>query len=154
MPAWPKPAPRRKSRAARSRAQVDQVRPGVYMRDDHRCVVAGSPWALEHRCGGGLTIQHATGKGMGGSELFDSPVYLRTMCALHNFDQPASAEFGRLCLLMGWALERNRVGVDPHRVPVRYPDGRDYFLDNNYQRHLVSASTAADIRLELYPELS
>lgn len=154
MPAWPKPSKRRKSRAAVSRDQVNEARDGIYMRDGYRCVVDGSLWAMRHPCRYGLTIQHAIGKGIGGSALFDSPILLRTMCLAHNTDQPASAEFARLCLLMGWSLERHRVGVDPHRVPVRYPDGCDYFLDNNFQKHLISRSTAAEIRAELYPELT
>lgn len=150
MPAWPKPSQRRKSTAQRSKEAVDDNRPGVYNRDGRQCIVTGSEWAISDPCIGALTIQHATGKGMGGSALFDSPEMLRTMCTGHNVLQTSDAAFARHCLRMGWSLERNRVDVDPTRVPVRYPDGLDYFLDSAFQRHEISHRTAEEIRNELY----
>lgn len=154
MPAWPKPSqrglPKRKTIGQQSKAQVDENRPGVYNRDERRCIVVGSVWAATEPCVGALTIQHATGKGGGSSALFDSPEYLRTMCTGHNVLQTSNARFARYCRFMGWSLERNRVGVDPTRVPVRYPDGLDYFLDSAFQKHEISKRTAAEIRAELY----
>jgi hypothetical protein len=153
MTAYPKPSRRRKSTAARSRDQVNDVRAGVYLRDDHRCVVNGSIVGTRRPCSGPLTIQHATGKGMGGSALFDSPELLRTMCLTHNTDQTSNADFARWCLWFGWSLPRNRVDVQANRYPVRYPDGADYFLDHDYQKHLVSPSAAIAIRTEAHPHL-
>ncbi|CAD5999398.1 hypothetical protein [Agreia sp. COWG] len=154
MPAWPKPSqrglPKRKTIGEQSKAQVDENRPGVYNRDERRCIVTGSMWATFEPCIGALTIQHATGKGAGSSALFDSPEYLRTMCTGHNVLQTSNARFARYCRFMGWSLERNRRGVDPTRVPVRYPDGKDYFLDSAFQKHEISKSTAADIRNEMH----
>jgi hypothetical protein len=154
MPAWPKPSqrglPKRKTIGQQSRDQVEENRPGVYTRDERRCIVTGSIWATLEPCLGALTIQHATGKGSGSSALFDSPEYLRTMCTGHNVLQTSNARFARYCRFMGWSLERNRADVDATRVPVRYPDGKDYFLDSAYQKHEISKSTAAEIRGELY----
>lgn len=138
------------SRGQRSRGAVERVRAGVYERDGHTCVVQGSlPWR-RWPCSGILTVQHAVGKGMGGSELFDSPEYLRTMCWHHNTFATMSAEFARACLIYGWTLERNRQDIDPSSVPVRYPDGHDYLLHPDLTREPVSRSWAQDRRIELY----
>jgi hypothetical protein len=154
MTAYPKKKPRkRKSIGAQSRKNVEDNRPGVYFRDGRRCVVHGSIAADRWPCSGGLTVQHAIGKGMGGSAQFDSPELLRTMCLNHNVLQTSNATFARFCLWFGWALPRHAAHIDPDRYPVRYPDGRDYFLDNDYQKHLVAESAATAIRAEAHPHL-
>lgn len=142
---------KRASRGARSRAQVERVRADVYARDGHRCLVSASPWARIDPCSGALTIQHAIGKGMGGSTLFDGAEYLRTMCWHHNELQPKDAIFADLCLRMGWAIERNRKPMlEPATLPVRYPDGRDYYLDGAFGRELALPSTAAEFRAVMF----
>jgi hypothetical protein len=151
----PKKQPRRrKSLGAKSRRATEDNRPGVYFRDGRRCVVQGSIVADRWPCSGGLTVQHAIGKGMGGSAQFDSPELLRTMCLNHNVLQTSNAAFARFCLWFGWSLPRHRIDVQADRYPVRYPDGADYFLDNDYQKHLVGDRSAFAIRSEAHPDLA
>lgn len=149
-PPHPKPTRRRRTIGQQSKSQVEKNREAVYTRDNHECVVAGSLWARLHPCTGSLTLQHGTGKGMGGSAEFDGPQHLRAMCWGHNTLQPMNAAFAAECIWFGWALERNRRGLDVARVPVRYPDGRDYLLTETFQRTPLSCDTADALRAEIH----
>ena len=145
-PPYPKPVRRRRTIGQTSKAQVEKNRPGVYQRDDFTCVVANSLWARLNPCNGTLTIQHAIGRGNGGSALYDGAECLRAMCSAHNDLQPANAYFGAECIWFGWSIERNRRNHDPTQIPVRYPDGRDYLLTPDFQKALLSVDEAAELR--------
>lgn len=147
---YPKPGKRKPSRGARSRAQVEQVRPEVYERDEHTCVVQGSRQWQTWPCSRDLTIQHAVGRGMGGSVELDSPALLRTMCGFHNLLETSDADFARACTVNGWSIPRNRADIDPLQVPVRYPDGGDYLLDDDGGRRRIPRADAQAFRLETF----
>lgn len=126
-----KPTRRSRSLGSRSRAQLRDVRELVFERDEWTCIVAGDPYTAFVSCSGPLTLQHAIGRGMGGSALFDSPLYLRAMCATHNRLIESDAAFRGLCEVAGWS--HPRLGVDPReqllRRPIRYPGARWFVLD-------------------------
>lgn len=128
---------RRKSIGKLSKMQVEQVREAVYVRDERTCVAASG------ECWGGLTIQHAIGRQMGGSALLDDPTLLRAMCAWHNTLAETDAGFKALCLRNGWALERRHQDV-ADEIPVRYPDGRWYRLIGT-SRALLMPDEAAEL---------
>jgi hypothetical protein len=132
---------------------VERVRDAIYLRDDYRCLVAGSAWAAKFPCAGGLTIQHAIGKGMGGSAQFDRPELLRTFCWVHNTLAEADADFAMAARLFGWSLPRIRIDIDPEYVPVRYPDGRDYRLTNDFQRELMVPADVVEWRNTFYGQV-
>lgn len=143
--------PKTPSLGKRSRAQVNKIRDDIFLRDDFQCVCAGSKWALKWPCMGQLSIQHAMGRGMGGSALMDRPELLRTMCVVHNVLLEADADFAGDALLLGWRLERRRGDIDPTDVPVRYWDGRDYRLfPEGFGRALVLPVVAAEWRATYY----
>lgn len=126
----PKPTRRRRTVGQQSAVQVAAVRARIFDRDEHRCLA-------EHvlvPCFGSLTIQHAIGRGMGGSALLDRPSLLRTFCLGHNRLETESATFRALCLEFGWSL--SRFG-DVKPVPVRYPGCRWYLLDDDFGRDEV-----------------
>ena len=129
----------------KSKRAVDAIREKIYARDGFVCVASawGSP------CRGRLTIQHAVKRGMGGSNLWDTPKYLRTMCAKHNDEDASHADFRRRCLLNGWSISRNEAIANPEAdVPVLYPDGRWYLLDDAFNREPISDVGAALLRAE------
>lgn len=149
------PPIRRRSRGAISKKQVNLARPGIYERDNEECVVARSKWALSHPCSGPLTVQHAVGRGSGGSTLFDAPEWLRAMCNGHNNLETSNAEFHADCEWFGWSVSRGRVQagmINPGIVAVRYPDGRDYVLDSDNGRELLSHEEAKIMRQLCYGE--
>ncbi|TFD27486.1 hypothetical protein [Cryobacterium cryoconiti] len=149
-PPHPKPTRKRKTIGQQSKKQVADNRAGVYERDGEQCVVAGSLWARLFPCEGPLTIQHGVGKGMGGSAEFDGPECLRTMCLGHNDQQPKSSAFAKECIWFGWAIERGRRGLDYTKVPVRYPNGRDYLLTTDFKRELLPLTEAANLRASIH----
>ena len=122
-PAYPKPSAKRRTLGQRSREQVNDIRPMVQMRDDYRCVVAGTEYGKNSPCTPGLTMQHRVGRGAGGSARFDGPAYLICMCQHHNTLETSSADFAAVCLANGWKLPRNAVDVVAELIPVRYWDG-------------------------------
>lgn len=131
-----------------SRTQVAKIREQVFERDNHQCVVSGSMSSLEWPCAGGLTIQHAVGRGMGGSAAVDGIDYLRAMCAYHNQLDTSSADFHRACLRNGWSVTRwmaQRKGILV--IPVKYPDG--WHLLQHGERIRISEKTAETIQEEL-----
>ena len=135
----------------RSKSQVEKSRPVVYERDDRRCVVRGTIWAILQPCGGSLTLQHRVGKGAGGSALFDAPAFLVSMCNLHNTLQPKSAEFAEFCARNGYTLRRSLAEQHPiSRVPIRYPDG--WQLLSGDGRFAISETTAAELMEAIYGE--
>ena len=134
-------------------AQVNRNRQGVYDRDSHSCIVAGSTWGRSHPCAGVLTIQHAAGRGMGGSAKFDGPEWLRAMCTTHNTLETSDARFAEACKRMGWSVSRGRVDAGTltcEMVPVRYPDGRDYILTPDFRRQQLVANDAETMREMAY----
>ena len=127
-PAHPKPGKKGKTIGQRSRDQVEEIRPMLYIRDDYRCVVSGTPVGATSPCEGNITLQHRIGRGAGGSARFDTTAHLVVMCLRHNVLETSSADFAAACLTNGWSLRRNAVDVDPTQIPVRYRDGW-YVLD-------------------------
>lgn len=98
-----------------------RTRKAVYARDNHECTLA----RVEHRfspCYGPLTLQHTVGKGMGGSNLFDTADLLVTMCNGHNTLATSDADFARFCTSRGLVRSRNSTR-DPRLIPVLYWDG-------------------------------
>ena len=150
-PAYPKPGPRPKTAGKRSRAQVNEIRPMVELRDDYRCVVSGTDYGKTSPCTPGLTMQHRVGRGAGGSALFDGPAYLLTMCQHHNTLETASADFAAVCLTNGWKLHRNRVDVVPALVPVRYWDGWYLLEQDSCARWRITAAEAARLTAKGVP---
>jgi hypothetical protein len=134
----------------KSRAQVDKVRQLIFERDGGDCLAAH----VFGFCGGGLTIQHRVGRGMGGSAQYDSPSHLITLCATHNELQTASAEFARICQARGWSIPRWAVERIPAKdIPVQYP-GRGWFLlsdDGTVQA--IKRYQAVPVFLSLYGEV-
>lgn len=99
-----------------------KVRDAVCARDP-ACIVAGVEGAARFGvCGGGRTLQHTVGKGMGGSKLFDTPNLLVTMCLTHNLLLTADAKFLAFGRNRGWVKDRNSQH-DPRLTPVLYADG-------------------------------
>lgn len=135
----------------RSRAQVAAVREQVFDRDDHICVVQGSIWGTVQPCGGGLTIQHRVGRGMGGSAQFDAPSSLLAMCAVHNGLAEASSEFAKYCQRNGLSIPRRVAAMFPiSRIPARYSDG--WYLLDGLNRHAIPDGVAVDLMAEIYGE--
>jgi hypothetical protein len=133
----------------KSKNQVEKVRPVVYDRDLHRCVVEDSVMSWRFPCGGGLTIQHAFRRGLGSSAMFDDADCLRTMCAIHNQLAESSAPFASYCVKMGWSAPRWVHERGYTRIlPVWYPDG--WHLLQNSERIRISQKTADDCREEIY----
>jgi len=136
----------------KSRSNVSKSRPVVFRRDGRECVVAGLFEAVRWPCGGGLTVQHRRGRGMGGSALGDSPEALVSMCAVHNVLQTANPDFDRVCKRFGWSVPR--WAADLHamsRIPVRYADG--WFLLSGDGRYSISYNTAQTLIEEIYGSL-
>lgn len=137
---------KRQTLGARSRTQVEQNRDGIFLRDDYRCLAANTSWTALFPCGGGLTIQHRIGKGMGGSAEFDTPAHLITLCMVHNTLEPANAAFRNFCVRNGWSVPRNR-GLDVEQIPVTYPDGNYYQLsDIGFGRIYLTPERAKEMR--------
>ena len=136
----------------KSKSQVAKLRPLIYERDGHECVVSGSLWSMLIPCGGQMEIQHRVKKGMGGSALYDGPEYLVTMCHIHNsMDGGGSVEFRAACIRSGWSVERWVAESTPmSRVPIRYRD--QWCLLSGLRRHTISELTAIDMMTELYGE--
>lgn len=135
----------------RSRAQVAKVRASVLDRDDHICIVQGSIWSTVQPCGGGLTIQHRVGRGMGGSAQFDAPSSLLAMCAFHNALAESSAEFAKYCQRNGLSIPRRVAALFPiARIPARYSSG--WFLLDGLNRYPIPDSVAVDLMAEIYGE--
>jgi len=126
----------------RSKNNVEKIRKKIYARDGFKCVASvwGSP------CRGRLTVQHAVKRGMGGSAIFDAPRFLRTMCWHHNDLDASDVMFRRLSLLNGWSMTRPEALQSETPVPVLYPDGRWYVLDDEFEREPLEESTAAIYR--------
>ena len=144
-PAHPKPAKRGKTIGQRSRDQVDALRPALYMRDDYRCCVSGTPVGATSPCEGPVTVQHRVGRGSGGSAQFDGPAFLLTMCLRHNVLETSSADFAAWCRTYGWSIRRNALDLDPTRIPVLYRDGW-YLLDGaTCDRQRIHPSIAAKL---------
>lgn len=137
------------SLAKKSKAQVEKVREDIYLRDEYRCLAASHLMD----CFGGITVQHAMGKGMGGSAMFDSPELLRVLCFGHNGRLESEAKLAHRARLAGWSLKRMDQSIDPLQVPVRYPDGHDYLLGHHFERALINRLDANEWRLAFYGEV-
>jgi hypothetical protein len=131
----------------RSKRQLDKVRQLVFDRDGNNCLAAGQYGF----CGGGLTLQHRVGRGMGGSAQYDTPAHLITFCAIHNELQTASATFATLCQSRGWSIPRwavERVAITV--IPVHYPLAGWHLLFEDGTLELVPAMEANAMLLALY----
>jgi hypothetical protein len=134
----------------KSRAQVDKVRAGIFERDGQQCLAAG----VFGFCGGGLTIQHRVGRGMGGSAQWDTPAHLITLCATHNELETASAAFAEICRSRGWSIPRwvmDRMKASD--VPVYYPGRGWYLLAEDGTVDKISRVQAVPVFLSLYGEI-
>lgn len=123
----------------KSRANVARVRDKIFARDGFVCVA--SVWGSH--CRGRLTIQHAVKRGMGGSQLFDTPKFLRTMCELHNGLDASDPTFRRMSIMNGWSMMRQEALMLETPVPVLYPNGGWFVLDDGFNREPVSDAQAA-----------
>lgn len=133
----------------KSKKQVDAVRQLVFDRDKRRCIVTGSMWSRLIPCGGNLTIQHAVARGMGSSAKYDEPVFLRTMCAVHNQMETSNALFAQACKRMGWSVSRwvaDQANIE--KVPVWYEDGWHLLKEN--ERFPISPKQADANRDDIY----
>lgn len=109
------------------------VRAAVYERDGHACARCGS--------GGPLTLQHRTGRGMGGSRdpRINAPSNLITLCGSGTTGCHGVVESTpRLSRLTGWAVARHD---DPAEIPVQTLSGwvkltDDYQLEPCPSPHL------------------
>jgi hypothetical protein len=128
---YPKPSRRRKSIGRQSAANVDRIREQIFERDERTCL------ALSSSCSGPLTIQHAIGRGMGGSAELDRPSLLRTLCLGHNLRIEQSATARAEAEANGWSIPRFRLGILDVDVPVRYPGARWFLLDDDFGRDEV-----------------
>jgi len=134
---------------ARSKKNVKNVRQIVFERDEHQCIVRNSGWDLKHPCSGMMTIQHAVGRGMGGSARYDKEPYLRAMCWGHNTLAEANPDFAKACRSNGWSIPRWAVESTPiELLPVRYPDG--WYLLQGSERVNIDEATANDLQREIY----
>ena len=125
---YPKPSGRRRSIGRTSALQVDRIRERIFDRDERACLAAG------RLCDGPLTIQHAVGRGMGGSARLDYPSLLRTLCWMHNGLIEIDAGFRDLAEINGWAIRRFATTT---AVPVLYPGARWFTLDDEFGRTQV-----------------
>lgn len=124
---YPKPTRKRRSIGRQSALNVDRIRERIFERDEDLCVAYG------HGCFGSLTVQHAIGRGMGGSAALDRPSLLRTMCSGHNGLIEQSSAFREIAEAAGWSLSRFG-DVDPLAEPVRYPGQRWFLLNDDFGR--------------------
>lgn len=126
---------------------TQKTRKAVYKRDHDTCIVAGFPTLLRAfgGCWGGMTVQHLTGRGMGGSSLYDTPEHLVTMCAIHNALAESDSEFARVCRVKGWSRDRN-AKRDPRLQPVNYGDGW-YHLEGDTRALIPDADAIEYLQL-------
>jgi hypothetical protein len=99
---------------------TEKTRNQVHTRDGG-CIVPGVT-NLFGPCFGSRTVQHTVGRGMGGSDLFDTADLLISMCNYHNSLLTSDARFARFGRARGWVRDRNS-RRDPRLVPVLYSDG-------------------------------
>lgn len=133
----------------KSKKSVKAVRTIVMERDGNECIVRGSGWDIRYPCQGILTIQHAVGRGMGGSNRYDKAPYLRAMCWLHNGLAESNADFAQACRDNGWAIPRWAVESTPiELLPVKYPDG--WCLLQGENRVNIDEDTAKELQAEIY----
>jgi len=133
----------------KSRASVARNRVKVFARDGFECVMAGSFWAVMQSCGGGATVQHRVGRGMGGSAKWDEPPYLVSMCYHHNALIESSAEFRNYCERNGISIRRaymDRWRIE--QIPIRYNDG--WFLLSADRRVPITERLAIAVFEEMY----
>lgn len=134
----------------KSKAQVDKVRQLIFERDGGDCIAA----KVFGFCGGGLTVQHRVGRGMGGSAQYDTPAHLVTMCATHNELQTANATFAEICKSRGWSVPRwavDRVPVSD--IPVYYPGRGWYLLAADGSVRKITRVQAVPVMLALYGQV-
>lgn len=121
----------RKPRRPRYTGPAQDVRDLIHARDGV-CVVGmlcqGQPWRP-------LVPNHRVNRGMGGSSdpAVNLPSSLHLACDLCNGwleDHPAEA------YAAGWKVRR---GGDPSTIPIRYPDGTWWLLDDHGGRTEVTA---------------
>jgi hypothetical protein len=104
----------------------------VRKRDQHQCV----------RCGreGALTTQHRVARGMGGSRhrpWVNQPSNLVSLCGSGTTGCHGWVESNPIpAKSAGWAVSQYQT---PEDVPVLYPDGGYYFLDDAGNKHELAA---------------
>lgn len=133
----------------RSRNDVNRVRRLIFTRDYHTCVVRDTEWGIISPCSDILTVQHRVTRGMGSSNLHDTPRDLVTFCALHNYLETSHADFHTYCVRSGWSVRRSVAALWPlNRIPVRY--GRSWFLLDGDGRFEITEEVANDLMEEMY----
>lgn len=131
----------------RSRVQTAKIRKQVFERDLGKCIAEG----VFGFCGGGLTLQHRAGRGMGGSASQDGFENLLTMCETHNELETASADFHRLCQKLGWSIPRwahDQGFADV--IPVWFPRFGWFQLDTDGAVSMISERRAKEVFAAVY----
>ena len=105
---------------------TDATRRVVLARDDYQCVARGQ---LPGECSGHLDMGHLIGRGIGGSDLYDTAAWLTTQCRRHNGDIEDVPETRAMAIRLGLKIER-KPGLIPVHALVRYPDRVWYLLIN------------------------
>lgn len=105
----------------------------VYERDQHQCVASWLPGP----CWGGLTLGHIIGRGMGGGDQYDTPRWLVTQCLGHNTAIEQRANVALQATRLGMKVDRIATALIPERPRVTYPDGIEYYLNDDGTRERV-----------------
>ena len=127
-PATPR-APRRATGPQRA------VKDLVWERDRGVCVACGKP----ERYGDGLTVHHRRNRGKGGSTAADTNLPGNLLLVHASLNVRFEAESSPSWREAGWKVSH---GVTlPADVPVLYPDGRWWLLDNEGGRTMTGAPT-------------
>lgn len=120
---------------------TERHRAAVFLRDDYRCLAAGTAWASSTPCAGGVTLHRAPTTIDRAVEL--GPLWLRTFCTAHAALAGCDAAFDRDCVTAGWSVPLTTdVLPDLEFLPVRYPDGRWYRVDQWGERSPLTAPDA------------
>ena len=129
----PKPRAAQKTPQRRPTGPSRAIVETIVERDEGVCVVCGRPgteWAP-------LVAHHRINRGFGGSKAprTNLPSNLLIVCPLCNgWMEDAKGADRQRALDNGWKLLH---GMDPAQVPVTYPDGSRWLLDDEGERRPV-----------------
>lgn len=76
---------------------------------------------------------------MGGGDQYDTPGWLVTQCLGHNLAIEQRAEVATQATRLGIKVDRNATALIPPRPRVTYPDGKEYYLNNDGTKELVTS---------------
>lgn len=92
-------------------------------------------------CSGPLEAGHLVGRGAGGTaqgDKYDGVEWLITQCRTHNQDIESNSATRAAAVAAGQRLSRNSPALIPPRALVTYPDGKDYYLNDDGTRERVT----------------